>query len=37
MEKFGFALLLAIPIGFLVRITKTLIDSNYNHKSTSQA
>lgn len=33
----GFALLLAIPIGFLVRITKTLIDSNYNHKSTSQA
>ncbi len=33
----GFALLLAIPIGFLVCITKTLIDSNYNHKSTSQA
>lgn len=33
----GFALLLAIPIGFLVRITKSLIDSHYKTKSTSQA
>lgn len=33
----GFALLLAIPIGFLVRIIKTLIDSNYKANSTSKA
>ena len=33
----GFALLLAIPIGFLVSITKTLIDSNYKANSTYQS
>lgn len=32
-----FALLLAVPIGFIVRITKTLIDSNYKANLTSQA
>ncbi len=33
----GFALLLAIPIGILVRFGKKEIDIYYNHKSTSQA
>lgn len=33
----GFALLLAIPIGILVRITKTLIDSHHNAKLTSES
>lgn len=31
----AFAMLLAIPMGFLVRITKTLIDSNYKADTTS--